>query len=104
MLMLKKRLFTFSLLIVLCMAIVPLETFHSHHTPSIICLDSSQHLEVKHLECDLCDFILPIFESNSFSLHFSIINTPFLYFDQNITVSLNSQFALPLYRGPPQRA
>ncbi len=97
----KRRLFSIPLLVVLFLAIVPAETFHKHQFESVICHESIHHFENDHFECELCDFILPVFDSQTFQLHFNLSNTYYSYSNTTVRSITPAHFSLPSYRAPP---
>ena len=90
------------LLLVLSLAIVPPETFHHHDTASIVCHDNSDHIEETNVECELCKFVLPVFDSKD-SKYFGKLSSLSFHYKQSflVEVALND-YTIPFYRGPPE--
>lgn len=51
------------LLVVLSATLIPAETFHHHEESTVVCHEASNHYEEPFFECDLCDFVLPLYEN-----------------------------------------
>lgn len=89
------------LLLALSLAIIPAETFHHHEGDTKVCLDQEAHIETPHFDCELFDFVLPIFHKASvLSLkHFQHFIQRFETFTfQNFSAHKSE---LPLGRAPP---
>jgi len=89
------------LLVVLAMAIIPAESFHSHEEHLIICHDQSDHVEESHFECQLCDFVLPVLEQNHQEVSFYSTLTNFKYNSLRNEFVLLDGYNAVQYRGPP---
>ena len=50
------------LLLVLAGTLIPAETFHHHEEATVVCHESTNHVEEPFFECELCDFVLPAYE------------------------------------------
>ena len=89
------------LIIVLSTAIVPLESFHHHEEASKICMESNAHIEQKEFQCELLDFVLPVYE-----LPQKHINSFYISYSEEIDAAYRFAFCEKLYslpenRGPP---
>lgn len=89
------------LLVAFSIVLLPKHIFADHHHAAIICLEIQEHIEETDIECDLCDFVLPIA-----TVHvYYFLNTPYRFtaldnfFEQEFFPLSNKQIQ-PL-RGPP---
>lgn len=97
----KQQFLSMVLLAILSISIIPIESFHSHEEAHVICKDAAKHIEAKEFECDLCDFVLPLFESSNSAteLNIAVIYTLKL---ECLQVPISRElFDIPQYRGPP---
>ena len=98
----KKRTFiSFFLTLVITLTIVPLETFHHHEDPSIVCNDTKDHVEDKRFECELSDVILPVFLNYQVELDFNIQPVNFKFQSIAAQSFVHADYSIQFYRGPP---
>lgn len=57
-----KQYLSLFLVILMSLAVIPLESFHNHEEALIVCNDLTDHIEEKRFECELSDLLFPIFE------------------------------------------
>ncbi len=97
----KQQFLSLVLLTIVSASIFPVESFHSHEIPHIICKEATKHIEEKKFECDLCEFVLPIFELSKATPYcfFAVASTEEItHFQLPVSREL---FDIPQYRGPP---
>lgn len=82
-------------------ALFPAESFHHHAEKSVVCQDQSDHIEQKSFECELCDFVLPIFDQQDDAFFGQTLETNFSYSEVKPKGVLPSDYSIPYYRGPP---
>ena len=89
------------LLAILSISIIPPESFHAHEEAHVICKEGAKHIEAKKFECDLCDFVLPLFESTK-SEEGLLISAVHVLEEHHHRFPISRElFDIPRYRGPP---
>ena len=78
-----------------------MESFHIHEEAHVVCKQGDKHVEAKRFECDLCDFVLPLFESTH-SEEKLLIATIYILEEEHYQIPISRElFDIPQYRGPP---
>ncbi|MEQ8910113.1 MAG: hypothetical protein RIC95_13030 [Vicingaceae bacterium] len=97
----RKSFFATFMLLVLFSALLPMEGFHQHEEPTVVCHQAGEHVETPSFDCELCDFVLPVFQQqNSADLR------PFVAQVQLLSTAYSFVYAPAAYddhfgRGPP---
>jgi hypothetical protein len=89
------------LLFFLSLAIIPLESFHTHHEETVVCHQAGTHVEKVHFECELCDFVLPVIDqkkSQRLEVFYSRANSVERHYS---APEFSSHLQIPFLRGPP---
>lgn len=96
-----KHIVAWALLAILSVSVIPMESFHHHEEHSFVCTDSNTHIEEQAFECELADFVLPVFTDNDASFKFESTSLE----DDLLILENNSRLDLRLEtfnsRGPP---
>jgi hypothetical protein len=88
-------------LAVLSWSIIPLESFHHHEEHSLVCTDSKTHIEEDRFECELADFVLPVFTQNKNTLNFQATSIETKLLSAKLTFELDLRITNLNSRGPP---
>ncbi len=94
-----KQIGALMLLAILSIAIVPVESFHFHEEE--LCDKQEHHVEEQRFECDVCDFVMPVFKQET-NAELSDIPSQQIPFIVESTCKCNKvDSSLPNDRGPP---
>lgn len=99
-----KQFMSWVLLAVLALAITPFESFHHHEEHSLACTEEGSHIEQKAFECELADFVLPIFTETSNKSTFNVYSVNAKYLDNNSLVEQDLRLKSLKLRGPPRKS
>lgn len=96
-----KQITSWILLAVLSWSIIPLESFHHHEEHSVVCTESANHFETKKFECQLADFVLPVFTNNNIRVAFRTKTLLNVFLIARISLEKNTKNTNLYSRGPP---
>lgn len=97
-----KRFVSLGLVVLLVAAILPPETFHHHEHAAVVCKDNSNHFEEFVLDCDLCSFVIPVFDSSQLNYFGERSTLPFNFKKCYVKTIALSDYSILFYRGPPE--
>lgn len=96
-----KQIVAWSLLAVISLATIPLESFHHHEEHSVVCTDYTNHFEAKKFECELASFVLPVFTENENTFNFLVTSIKKEYLISKTTLHFDLRITDLSSRGPP---